>query len=496
MDKRIRKNVVTGFVGQLVVLILGLIIPRIMIGSYGSDINGLMSTVGQIFTYMTLLEAGIAQSARNALFRPITNNDRQGIAEIVLTAKRYFRKVTLWYALAVFLLSMVVPFLIKSDVHRMTISGIILFEGLSGVITFYFIEYQIALLMADGRGYIINRINTLSRVLGYIVKIIMASLGLNILLVQFGFFMITVGKTVFYQIYFHKEYGWINRKKLVSKLRLKDRKSYIVTEVAWTIFSSTDMIVLSMCVSTQLSSVYAIYNMVFSSLNVMLNSVYNSVTYLLGQTFHEDMKKYQSLHDRFNSIFVGGITVLVCVAYILTIPFIKLYMKDIEDTNYIISSLPLFFCLIQLLSWSRYVSGNLTGVAGYAKQTSYISMMEAVLNIVLSFLLVFKYGILGVLIATTLSLPLKVIWCNYIADRKIMNRTCGHTLKICFGNLCLFLLTIIFDLNFKVKIDTYCALVIWGTILTIIISAVGVIINVICNPDLLNIMSRNGRRNL
>ena len=29
------------------------------------------------------------------------------------------------------------------------------------------------------------------------------------------------------------------------------------------------------------------------------------------------------------------------------------------------------FCLVQILSWSRYVSGNLTGLAGYAKTVSY-----------------------------------------------------------------------------------------------------------------------------
>ena len=47
---------------------------------------------------------------------------------------------------------------------------------------------------------------------------------------------------------------------------LKDRNSYILTEICWTIFSSTDMIVLSTFVSTQISSVYGIYNMIFSNI--------------------------------------------------------------------------------------------------------------------------------------------------------------------------------------------------------------------------------------
>ena len=46
----------------------------------------------------------------------------------------------------------------------------------------------------------------------------------------------------------------------ISKEKLKDSNAFIVTEIAWTIFSSTDMIVLSVFVSTKLSSVYSVYS--------------------------------------------------------------------------------------------------------------------------------------------------------------------------------------------------------------------------------------------
>ena len=68
---RFVKNTLFGFGGQALLLILGIVIPRIMITSYGSDINGLLTTISQIFTYMALLEAGIGQAARNALMEPL-----------------------------------------------------------------------------------------------------------------------------------------------------------------------------------------------------------------------------------------------------------------------------------------------------------------------------------------------------------------------------------------------------------------------------------------
>ena len=168
-----------------------------------------------------------------------------------------------------------------------------------------------------------------------------------------------------------------------------------------------------------MASVYVIYNMIFSALNTLLNAVYTSINYLLGQAFHENIKKYEILHDNFTSIFLGGMTILMSIAYILILPFISIYTKGVSDINYIYASLPVFFCLIRILSWSRYVTGNLTGLAGYAKQTSYISMLEAFMNIFISIVLVQKMGIMGVLIGSTIALPVKVIYCAYISDKKL-----------------------------------------------------------------------------
>ena len=92
-----------------------------------------------------------------------------------------------------------------------------------------------------------------------------------------------------------------------------------------------------------MASVYVIYNMIFSALNTLLNAVYTSINYLLGQAFHENIKKYEILHDNFTSIFLGGMTILMSIAYILILPFISIYTKGVSDINYIYASLPVFF---------------------------------------------------------------------------------------------------------------------------------------------------------
>ena len=65
--KKTLTNLTVGVVTQLIVIALGLIVPRIVLVNYGSDTNGLINTIGQIFTYMALLEAGISVSARKKI---------------------------------------------------------------------------------------------------------------------------------------------------------------------------------------------------------------------------------------------------------------------------------------------------------------------------------------------------------------------------------------------------------------------------------------------
>ena len=143
-------------------------------------------------------------------------------------------------------------------------------------------------------------------------------------------------------------------------------------------------------------------------------------------------------------------------------PFVKLYTHGVTDVNYIYSSLPIMFCLIQLLSWSRYVNGNLTALAGYAKQTSYISVIEALMNLSLSILFVHKFGIVGVTLATVIALPLKVIWCVYITDNKVMKRPCFKSLSIIGINFLFFFAVVIGTRFYQPTINSYGQFFVWG----------------------------------
>lgn len=494
MKKNI-KNFVVGIASQLIILVLGFIVPRIILTNYGSDTNGLMNTITQIFTYMALLEAGIGQASRNALFKYIINDDRQEISVIMSASRRYYRKIAYIYFAAVIVLSIVVPFILRTEIDYWTIFFFVFFEGMTSVVAFYFVNTWTCFLTASGKSYITNAVALLNKVLCYGVRIVLALYAVNIAFIQVGYFAVSLIQLGIYYVYMRSKYDWIDYSAAPKEYKLADRNSYILTEIAWTVFSSTDLIILSIFVSTSLSSVYSTYNMIFVALNGLLNSVYSALNYNLGQVYHLDVEKYKKLHDCFNSIFVGGMTVMVCVAYWLTIPFVALYTEGVDDINYIYRWLPIFFCLVQLISWSRYVAGNLTGIAGYAKPTSFISVIEASINLIGSLILVQFFDITGVLVATVAALPLKVIYCNYIADMKIMKRKPWRTISILAINYIIFAITVLIkELVTDIIIENYWQFIIAGIVLTLCYFIVVVILNILVNKDLISIFKNIFKR--
>lgn len=485
---RVLKNLIVSFGSKLITIALGFIVPRIVLMNYGSDVNGIINSITQIFSYMSLLEAGVALATRDMLYKPIVEKDKDGISYVASVSKNYFKKFTIGYGLGVLLLAVIIPMTWKSSVDKSIIFSLVFFEGMSGVLSFLFTQTQSAILRADGRDYVFSGVTALKSMLGQLGKIVIVSLSIRIDALQVVYCLITILQIVIYKIYFKKHYSWINFKAAPKDAKLKNRNAYVTAEIAWVVFSSTDMVVLSTFVNTMISSVYSIYNLVFGSLTTILNTVYNSVVYLLGQAYHENMEKYKKLHDIFMSAFLGIPTIVMSVCYILILPFIRLYTAGVTDINYIYEYVPLMFCVVQLLSFSSYVTRNLTNIGGYAKEAGVVSVIEAITNLGLSVILVQWLGIYGVLFATMIALPLKVVYCAYISDRKIMKRSCKKTVMILGSNYLFFAAVVFVEKYIHLDINNYLEFVAAGVITTAICSICGAAVNIAANPECIGIV--------
>ena len=62
-------NAFWSFALQMVNILVAFIVPRVVISCYGSDVNGLVTSLTQFVSYISLVEAGISGAAVFALYR-------------------------------------------------------------------------------------------------------------------------------------------------------------------------------------------------------------------------------------------------------------------------------------------------------------------------------------------------------------------------------------------------------------------------------------------
>lgn len=87
-------NLLCGVGTQIIILAMGIIVPRLILLGYGSEVNGLLNTVTQIYGYVALLEAGVGITTIQALYKPIAVKDTQAISELYVAAEKYYHRIS------------------------------------------------------------------------------------------------------------------------------------------------------------------------------------------------------------------------------------------------------------------------------------------------------------------------------------------------------------------------------------------------------------------
>ena len=101
MDRRMhtaKKNAVSTLAHQLITTLCGLVIPWVMIDTFGSAAYGATTSIAQFLSYITLFEGGIGRVARGALYKPLAEQDHEKISGLYMAVKRFFTGIGLAFA--------------------------------------------------------------------------------------------------------------------------------------------------------------------------------------------------------------------------------------------------------------------------------------------------------------------------------------------------------------------------------------------------------------
>jgi O-antigen/teichoic acid export membrane protein len=476
--KKGKRNIIFSFGSSMLILVLGLIVPRIVVISYGSEVNGLLSSTTQLLHYLAIFEAGLASVMRNSLYGEIAADNRKNVSGIFSAGTKYYRRVSAYYFSCLIIASVIFAFAIRSQLPRMTIFLVVMLSGMSSVITFYFLSSIKNVIEADGNYYFIAVLDLILRVLNYGVTIAAALLHFDVVVIKALALVATIINILIYRIYFKRKYGWIDKKEEPQLHRFKQRKFYIVHQLASLLFSTTDVTLLTFFANLTVVSIYTVYNSVTSAIQTLMNSISSSLVFALGQTYNEDLKKYSKLHDAIKCFYIQVNFILITICYFMFIPFVNVYMRG-ADADYADKWVALLFCLISLLNSCRMLDNNLASISFRMKETMNHVIIEAVINLIVSVSLIWKMGIYGVLLGTCCAILYRVAVAPYYSEKHILHRPIFNGYKHAIVNWAIFAGMYFVRDRIPIAADSYFGLVKIAFVIGIIVAAVYLLINAI-----------------
>ena len=135
-NRRVIRNIVTAIGYQVVIAVFGLVLPRLYLVNFGSEVNGLNSTIKNIFAYLSLLEAGVGLSAQYSLYGPVAKGDTGSINGILSATRRFYLKTSVAYTAITVGFALLYPLIIKTELDYFTVCCIILLYGVPGIVLF------------------------------------------------------------------------------------------------------------------------------------------------------------------------------------------------------------------------------------------------------------------------------------------------------------------------------------------------------------------------
>ncbi len=479
--KKFLLNVISPILIYGGLLVLSIVVSRLFLVGYGSEVNGLLSSVNQIFAYIALLEAGIGTATISALYGPLSQKNTGDVNAVLSASRRYYRKSAFWYFICVFVASIVWPLVLDTEIPFITIWALIFFQGVSGVLTYCYTSTINNYLVASGRNYINNYVHIVVTVLTYIIRIVICYAHLDIVTLSFGYLAVNLLKLVFYSLYMKKVCPDFGKQKNGDTSLLKQRNSFLVHEISGVIFSGTDTIIISIFCGLAEASIYAVYSMVLTSVNTIIGQALNGTYYILGNSYSKDKDGYANTHDTFNSIYISAVFIVFTVTFLLLLPFVSLYTSGVTDANYLDGNLPLLFVLIQLLSVCRMVDNYLIKISLHAKQTISRTITESVINLTASLILVQFMGIYGVLCGTILALLYRVNDMIIYSNKRILKRSPLKEYKLYLANFAVFGIFAFVSRQITIVADSYFHLILIAVAVTTVVAIAYLLVNSIVN---------------
>ena len=405
-------NTTVSIASQIIIILLGFISRRVLIYSVGVEYLGINGLMTNILTIFSLAESGIGMAIGYSLYKPLAENNIEKIKSLMRFYRNTYRALACLTGLIGGVFYPFLPIFLKGNTAQDANIIYLLFLGSS--VCSYLWSYKITLNSSDQNKYLYTIANTVTQILVLIIKVFILYFTQNYILYLCLELGSTLIKNIIFSLILDKRYPYLKEKNVQKlgqeekKKLFKNIKALFLGKIGYILSQCSDNLVISSIVNITSVGLYSNYTTLISSVSGFVTTFSGGVTASMGNLIASETKEKSYLvYKQIDFINFWMYTFSSICLLCLTEPFIKLWLGE----DYVLSA-----AVLEITVLTFYLKGINSGIdivknaSGLYYPDRYIPIMEALMNLIISIIFAFRYGLLGVLIGTLVSFVCFSFW--------------------------------------------------------------------------------------
>jgi O-antigen/teichoic acid export membrane protein len=394
----IRVNLICYFIG----IIVAFLTRRVFLQQLGSEFVGLTSTLQSLLGFLNIAELGIGTAIAYFLYKPLFDNDRNKIVELISVFGYLYRIIGSIIFLAGIILSLFLPSIFKDTSFSTSTLYIGFYSFLFSALLGYYVNYKQILLAADQRNYEVTGYNQAVISIKGIVQMFLALKYQNFTI----YFILEAAFGVVYSVILNwriqKIYPWLVTNVIGGYTLLKNypeiwkKISQIFIHKIGGFFQFQFLpILIYSYVSLPVVALYTNYTTITLSIRYMMNAVLSSTNAGIGSLVAEgDKVKVYNVFKQLFSVNIFLVGILTTCIYELSSEFVTCWL----GRDYILNNLVVCFICVQLfLSLLRTTVEQFINAYGLFGDV-WAPIVESILFVAFSVIFGSIWGLEGILI--------------------------------------------------------------------------------------------------
>lgn len=405
-------NMAVNVGGQMLNLVLQFVSRMVFIHYLSAAYLGVNGLFTDVLGILNLAELGIGTSMIFSLYEPAAQNDEQKLARLMNLYKWLYRAVAAGVLLLGLALLPVLPYLIKGGEGIENIRLIYLMYVASSASS-YLLSYKNSIYLAYQKAYVRNLWVQVCECLRFILQIVVLILTGNFILYLLAQFVLQFVPNIIVSVKADRDFPYLKHchelpEKEECKGILKNIGAMSMHKLGTVVVRNTDSLIMSSFIGLSAVGLYSNYKMLLSGVNSMMGKITNAFVGSIGNlSAMEDEKRVYSVYRELEFLFFVLYAYWAAGLFTLFNSFINLCF----GTEYCFSMVTVGIIVAEFyISGMRQVNLLFREAMGLFWYDRYKAIFEAAINLVVSLILVQKFGIAGTIGGTIISSLCTCVW--------------------------------------------------------------------------------------